>query len=69
MGLKDIFVHVELTVASARRVWVSLALARRPGAQVVDLHMIPNPDLPLYFNPSHAERFAKLYMESGEKQQ
>jgi nucleotide-binding universal stress UspA family protein len=67
MGFKDILVHVDSTAASTRRVWISLALARRSGARVVGLHMIPNPDLPPYFKPSHAQRIAKLYMESADE--
>jgi nucleotide-binding universal stress UspA family protein len=67
MGFKDILVHVDSTAASTARVWVSLALARRSNARVVGLHVTPNPHVPLYFKPSHAERIAKLYKESADE--
>jgi nucleotide-binding universal stress UspA family protein len=65
MGFKDILVHVDSTVASTARVWISLALARRCSARVIGLHVIPNPDVPSYFKPSHIERIASLYRESA----
>ena len=67
MGFKDILVHVDLTVASTTRVWVSLALARRFSARVVGLHVVPNPDVPSYFKPSQIERIASLYRGSAHE--
>jgi hypothetical protein len=67
MGFKDILVHVDSTVASTTRVWVSLALARRCSARVIGLHVTPNPDVPPYFKPSHIERIASFYKESAHK--
>ena len=67
MGFKEILVHVDSTVASTSRVWLSLAIARRCGSRVIGLHAIQNPDVPQYFKPSDAERVANLYMESARE--
>lgn len=67
MGFKDILVHVDSSAASTNRVSVSLALGRRFSARVVGLHVTPNPDVPPYFKPSHAERITKLYKESADE--
>jgi hypothetical protein len=67
MGFKDIVVHVDSTIASTTRVWVSLALARRWSARVIGLHVIPNLPTPPHFTPSHAERISSLYRESARE--
>ena len=67
MRFKEILVHVNSTVASTSRVWLSLAIPRRCGSRVIGLHAIQNPDVPQYFKPSEAERVANLYMESARE--
>jgi nucleotide-binding universal stress UspA family protein len=67
MGFKEILVHVDSTVVSTNRVWLSLAIARRCGSRVIGLHVIQNPDVPPYLKPSEAERIACLYIESARE--
>ena len=67
MGFKDILVHVDSTPASAVRLRLGLALARRFGARLSGLHIVPDPDVPLYFKPSAVERIAEIYRESARQ--
>jgi len=41
MGFKDILVHVDATPASRARLQLGLILARRFGARLSGLHVIP----------------------------
>jgi nucleotide-binding universal stress UspA family protein len=63
MGFKDILVHIDSTHASAVRLRLGLALARRFGARLSGLHVVPDPDVPPYFKPSAVEHVVKIYRE------
>lgn len=65
MSYKDILVHVDSTPASAVRLRIGMALARRFAARLSGLHVIPEPDVPPYFKPSAVERIAELYRENA----
>lgn len=67
MSLKDILVHVDATPASRTRLQLGLTLARRFGARLSGLHVIPNPDVPPYFKPSAVERIAEIYAENARE--
>ncbi|HYM30758.1 MAG TPA: universal stress protein [Candidatus Cybelea sp.] len=67
MSFKDILVHVDSTPASGVRLRLGLALARRFGARLSGLHVLPDPDVPPYFKPSAVERIAKIYRESARE--
>ena len=67
MGFKDILVHVNSTTASAIRLRLALVLARRFGARLSGLHVIPDPDVPPYFKPSAVKRIAEIYRESARE--
>jgi nucleotide-binding universal stress UspA family protein len=67
MDFKDILVHVDSTPASAVRLRLGLALARRFGARLSGLHVVPEPDVPPYFKPSAVERIAEIYRENARE--
>ena len=67
VGYKDILVHVDSTPASAVRLGLGLDLARRFGARLSGLHVIPDPDVPPYFKPSAVERIAEIYRENARE--
>jgi len=67
MSLKDILVHVDSTPASRVRLILALSLARRFGARLSGLHVIPEPDVPPYFKPSAVARIARIYAENARK--
>ena len=46
---------------------MALALARRFGARLNGLHVVPEPDVPPYFKPSAIERIAALYAENARE--
>lgn len=66
MGFKDVLVHVDATAASRTRLQLALTLARRFGASLSGLHVIPEPDVPPYFKPNVVERIAKIYAENAK---
>lgn len=65
MGFKDILVHVDATPASRTRLQLALSLARRFGARLSGLHVIPEPDVPPYFKPSVVQRIARIYAKNA----
>jgi acetyltransferase len=67
MSFKDILVHVDSTPASAVRLRLGLALARRFGARLTGLHVIPNPDVPPYLGAAtrHAAAAASAASPGG----
>jgi nucleotide-binding universal stress UspA family protein len=67
MGFKDILVHVDSTPASVIRLRLGLALARRFGARLSGLHVVPDPDVPPYFKPSAVARIAETYRENARE--
>lgn len=67
MSFKDILVHVDATAASRTRLQLALPLARRFGASLSGLHVIPEPDVPPYFKPSVVDRIAKIYAENARE--
>jgi nucleotide-binding universal stress UspA family protein len=67
MGFKDILVHVDSTPASTVRLRLGISLARRFGARLSGLHVIPDPDVPPYFKPSAVARIAKIYRQSARE--
>ena len=67
MGFKDILVHVDSTPASVIRLRLGLALARRFGARLSGLHVVPDPDVPPYFKPSAVARIAEIYRENARE--
>jgi nucleotide-binding universal stress UspA family protein len=66
MGFKDILVHVDATPASRTRLRLGLTLARRFGARLSGLHVIPEPAVPPYFKPSVVERIAAIYSKNAK---
>ena len=67
MSFKDILVHVDSTPASRVRLNLALSLARRFGARLSGLHVIPEPDVPPYFKPSAVARIARIYAENARE--
>jgi nucleotide-binding universal stress UspA family protein len=67
MSFKDILVHVDATPASRVRLQLALTLARRFGANLSGLHVIPEPDVPPYFKPSVVDRIAKIYAKNARE--
>jgi nucleotide-binding universal stress UspA family protein len=67
MTFKDILVHVDSTAVSRTRLRLALALARRFGARLSGLHVIPAPAVPPYFKPSAIERIARIYAENARE--
>jgi nucleotide-binding universal stress UspA family protein len=67
MSFKDILVHVDSTAASRVRLNLAVSLARRFGARLSGLHVIPEPDVPPYFKPSAVARIAKIYAENARE--
>jgi nucleotide-binding universal stress UspA family protein len=65
MGFKDILVHVDATPASRTRLQLGLTLARRFGARLSGLHVIPEPDVPPYFKPNVVKRIATIYAKNA----
>ena len=65
MAFKDILIHVDSTPASALRLGLGLTLARRFGARITGLHIVPDPEVPPYFKPSAVERIAEIYRENA----
>src|SRR5665213_1757408 len=65
MTFKDILIHVDSTPASAIRLGLGLTLARRFGARITGLHIVPDPEVPPYFKPSAVERIAEIYRENA----
>jgi len=66
MTFKDILVHVDATPASRSRLRLALALARRFGARLSGLHVIPEPNVPPYFKPSVVGRIASIYAKNAK---
>jgi nucleotide-binding universal stress UspA family protein len=56
MSYKDILVHVDSTPASKSRLELAIGLARRLGARLSGLHVIPDAEVPPYFKPSAVDR-------------
>ncbi|HUI22718.1 MAG TPA: universal stress protein, partial [Methylocella sp.] len=67
MDYRDILVHVDSTPASDLRLRLGLDLARRFGARLSGLHVVPDPDVPPYFKPSAVERIAEIYRENARE--
>lgn len=67
MSFKEILVHVDSTAPSRSRLKLALALARRFGARLSGLHVIPGPDVPPYFKPSVVARIAEIYAENARE--
>jgi nucleotide-binding universal stress UspA family protein len=67
MSFKDILVHVDSTPAARVRLNLALSLARRFGARLSGLHVIPEPEVPPYFKPSAVARIARIYAENARE--
>ncbi|WP_414470999.1 universal stress protein [Microvirga sp. M2] len=57
--LCDILIHVDGSDAGRRQVGVAVDLARRTGARLSGLHVIPPPDVPPRYKPSLIDRVAE----------
>jgi nucleotide-binding universal stress UspA family protein len=66
MTFKQILVHVDSTPASRMRLEVAAHLARRFGARLLGLHVIPEPEVPPYFKPSRVPKIAEIFRSKAE---
>lgn len=67
MGYRDILVHVDSTKPGSVRLALAIALAKRFGARLTGIHIVPNPNVPPVYKPSAAERVAAGYAEAARK--
>ncbi len=67
MGFKDILVHFDSTPASGVRLRLGLTLARRFGARICGVHVVPDPDVPPYFKPSAVKHIADIYRKNAHE--